>query len=217
MTMKFRDINASLITLLGAAEAGRYRTIGYQERAKSGAGVLDSLRTVEVFYVSGEFPKSAGSQSGPLYHNIIFKIDLTASKGAEGNLTALNNPDSTAAQVSAALSTFQQAAKLADDSLNELIDIVIQTIMATANTDLGWSSPIADRWIDNVEKHQPITHGEVVVITASIQLSCAIDETIVGDESVTLADIDTEFTPTSVDEEDTDDTTKTGVKVLFTT
>jgi hypothetical protein len=217
MTMKFRDINASLIALLGAAEAGRYRTIGYNQRAKSGASVLDSLRTVEVFYESGEMPKSGGSLSGPIKHDMVFRIDLTASKGAVGNVSALDNPDSTAAQVATALSGFQQAEKLANDSIDELYDIVFQIIMATANTDLGWSSPIADRWINDFQKHPTTKYGEVITVTASMHLSCNIDETIVGAESVTLADIDTEFTPTSVDEEDTDDTTKTGIKVLFNT
>jgi len=215
--MKFRSIKVSLINLLGAAEAGRYRTIGYQERAKSGAGVLDSLRTVEIFYASGEMPKSGGSLSGPIKHDMVFGINLTASKGAVGDVAALDNPNSTAAQVAAALGSFQHAQDLADDSLDELIDIIFQILMATANTNLGWTSAIGDRWTDNIEKHKPTKYGEVVVMTATMQLSCNIDETIVGATGVPLEDIDTEIVPTSVDTEDTDDTTSTKVKVLFVT
>jgi hypothetical protein len=115
-------------------------------------------------------------------HNITMAIDLTVSKAAEGDLSTITNPASTPAQVAAALAVFQEASALADDSLDELIEIVYQIIMDGRNVDLQLpSGTISNRWIDQVRKDDPIPRGEYVILTGSMQLTCGASEAVPGD------------------------------------
>ena len=69
--MLFRTIQAAIINdILGPAEAGRFRTVGFQRQAKAAEDALDNSRLVQVFYSSGSFPFAKSSRITP-QHNII--------------------------------------------------------------------------------------------------------------------------------------------------
>jgi hypothetical protein len=211
--MNFRTIKQAVIDLLGTSAAGRYRTIGFQEQGKAATEIEDDDRSVEVYYSAGGFPKSKGSLTGPVQHDITFRVDMSASKASVVDLAVLNNDLSTPAQKATALSARQEAAKLADDSLDELFDIVYQVLMNAENVDLGLSFPVYNRWVNNFQKSDPILRGDLVVLTASIMLDCSIDERLDGDEGTAgsvgdIHDVELDIR----DENDVSDEGKAGVK-----
>lgn len=184
--MIFRQIKEALVNqILGPAEAGRFRTVGFQRQVKSAAETLGASRMVQVYYSSGDFPKNAGRINGPTIHDITIRLDLTVSTAAAGDLSVINNPASTSEQIAVALLAFQEAASLADDSIDELFDIVYQIIMDGRNVDLGLpSGTVSNRWIDQINKDDPVPRGEYVILTGSMILTCRAAETVSGDIGV---------------------------------
>lgn len=209
MTMNFQIIKGNLVSILQTAEGGRYRTIGYQQQGQSAIETLDNERSIQVYFSNGLFKKSGGSRIAYVDHTMTFRIEMTASKASEGDLAPLENPASTPAERATALAAFQDAAALADDSLDELIEIVYQIIMDARNRDVGLdpAGVLADSWIDQIQKDNPIPRGEYVAITGLMQFTCKMNEDLTGDPGTTAGNIiDTEI------ELETDDVGKAGTQ-----
>jgi len=181
MMMNFRTIKSEIVTLLGAAAAGRFRTLGYPSDAMAASGVVNSDRSVQVYNKNGDFPRKSGSLSGPVMHTPTVTIELTASATARGDLSTLDDPGSTPSEFAVAIAAFKDATLAADDSLDELIEIVYQTIMDARNLDLGHADPISERWISSWEKTNPMQQGQYVSIVASMDLTYKIDEQLTGE------------------------------------
>jgi len=183
--MNFRIIKQSIIDIYGAAEAGRYRTIGYQKQSSTSDSVLDTLRTITIYYKSGSLPKSSGVLTGPNQHDQTFIIELMASKAATADLSVINNPESTPEEIAAALAASSEDGILVDDSMDELIEIAYQIAMDARNVDLGLSiGAVANRWVDNIEKGDPLEQGALMVLSASMMLTCRTEEQVSGDVGV---------------------------------
>lgn len=181
MTMKFRTVKAAIVTLLGNASAGKFRTVGFQPQGESAEQNLNDERSVQVFFSEGTFPKSSASIQGPYDHSVKYDVWLTVSKASEGDLSALENPASTDGERATALAAFELASPLADESLDELIELVFQIIMEADNIDLGLSVGIAtNRWIGKIEKDQPTPRGRFVSITALMPITCNMSEEVTG-------------------------------------
>jgi hypothetical protein len=194
MTMNFRTIKSSLITILGNAEAGRYRTIGYQRQGQSADENLNNERSVQVFYNQGEFPRSAGSMSGEVMHGLTFAVQMTVATPAKGDLSVIDNDSATQVDVANAIDAIQDSQQLADDSMDEFIDILYQVLMDAENVDVGLDiGDVSNRWVDNVQKDQPIKSGQYVVLTGSMQFTCSCDEEVTGDSGTAGNAIDTEI------------------------
>ncbi len=187
--MKFRAAKASIEEILIAGSADCYRVIGYQHQ-QTGADEVDNLnRTVQVFYSSGDFPKSSGRLTGSTQHDIIYRLDLMVSAQTQGDVSTLNSPMSLPAEKSIALDAFLEAGNVADNSLDELIELIYQVLMDPQNYDMGQTKgTVSSRWIDQVQKDQPIDRGELVVLTASMFMRLRTSEDITG-ESGTAGDI----------------------------
>lgn len=178
--MNFRTIKDGLITLLGNEAAGRFIVLGYQKQSQRAEELLNNKRNVQVYYARGEFPKSKASTNGPIQHDMTFNIDCMVSKSAEVDLTPLENPAATPLQKATALAASRSASQLADDSMDELFEIIDQIIMDARNIDLGLDFKIASRWIGRMDKDSPLPNGEYVVLTGIMQLTCSIDEQVLG-------------------------------------
>ena len=188
--MNFRTIKNSIINILGTAEAGRFRTVGFQRQTKSGEEVINNNRLVTVYYSSGAFPKRAGRNTGPVQHDITYRIELTVSKPASGDVSIINNPSSTPAAIAAAIEAIQEAAQLADESIDELFDIVYQILMDARNVDMGLSVGIVtNHWIDSIQKDEPRPKGDLVVLTGSANLTLRTSEQVTGDPGTPGANI----------------------------
>ena len=80
--MNFRKIKGSIIqNVLGPAEAGRFQTIGYQRQTGSVQQAGSGVTNVQVFYSSGDFPKST-RWTGPVSHDITYRVELTVARAA---------------------------------------------------------------------------------------------------------------------------------------
>lgn len=213
MTMSFRTIKAEIVALLSAAAAGRYRVIGNHEDAVDASRLAGADRSVQVFNASGEFSKKSGGLAGPVQHDLTVRVELMASAKASADLSVLEDPDSTAGEIAAALASVQTASALADDEIDELIDIVFQVLMDARNRDVGHSTPVANRWISDWRKSAPMVRGEHVAIGAQMDLTYRIDEDVAGDPGVTPTTgeaVDTSITVTN----DETGTTQPGAGVI---
>ena len=184
MTMFFRQVKASIIdNVLEPAAAGRFSIVGYQRQVKPG----ERDNTVDVFFRSGSFSKGSSAINGPTTHDITFEIYLIVSKAAKGDLAVLNNQASTDEERATALTNFQLAAKAADDGFDELAEIVYQILMDAQNQDLGMpKGDVSNRWIDRIEKNEPVGQGSNVILAGSMNLTCRVVEPITGASVVFL-------------------------------
>jgi hypothetical protein len=189
--MRFREVKQSLINnVLGPAEAGRFQTIGFQRQKKSAEENKGNSRTIQVYYNSGDFPTSRGSLQGPNQHDLTFKIDITVSEPVGADLSVLRDNLSTPAEKAAALLLAQESAERADNSIDELFEIVYQIVMDARNINLGIDTSnfrVANRWIGQIQKDDGLENGDLFVITGSMQLTCRVSEDVTGD-TPTLAD-----------------------------
>jgi|GEM_PF-1564651 len=211
--MLFRQVKRSITDkVLGPSEDGRYRTIGYQNQTEDAESSLDNERSVQVFWSDFNAPKNASALQGPFKHNVTYNIELSAAKATELDLEVLNSMSATPEDKAEALYGFQEAAELADESFDELVDIIFQVIMDARNIDLGMpKGVVASRWLSQAKKDDPVPAGEFALLTGSMTLTCSFSEEAGGDPGVEgAASINT-----VVDIAD-DDVEKTGVEVTTT-
>lgn len=183
MTMLFRTLKANLTTILGAAAAGQYTVVGYQQQTIDAKEVLGLRRRVQVFFDSGDFSKGKAGVASSTQHEITYRVELTVSASAKGDLTVINNPASTDPQRATAIAAFQTAASEADDSLDEFFDLIYQVLMDADNLDIGTSGPpyaVSNRWVSGMRKSSIIPQGEYVILTGSIDYTCQAIENITG-------------------------------------
>jgi hypothetical protein len=216
--MQFEILKQNIIdNVLVPGEGGQYVTIGYQ-RQRDSAEVIKQNRQVTVYFSESEMPKSGGQSYGDVKHNVVFKVELAVVTPAKADLSVLNDSSATDAQRATALRQMSEAGVIADAEMDELIRIVYQTLMDARNNQLGMSPPedrprlkqVSSRWIDQISKDTPLPDGEYLMLTASMRLTCSVDETITGIQPVTVpggAIIDGDI------ELDGDDVAKQGVKV----
>lgn len=206
--MLFRTAKAAIVSLLGAAAAGRYRVAGYQDQNVSAVEVAGDNRLAQVFYSEGSFPQSASGR-GPFRHNVTVNIELIVSEAAGGNLTALNDPLSTPGDIASALAAFEPAASRADDALDEFFDDVFQVLMAGDNLNLGVSSGLNNRWVNDFKKMDVLPRGEYAVLSGVLTLTFIVEEEVVSTDTEDL-----EFVDASLVFED-DETPKAGTIKVF--
>lgn len=209
MTMNFRIAKTNIVEILFNNTKNCFQVIGHQRQAKSADEVIDNNRLVQVFYSFGDIPKSAGRQRGPVQHDATYRIELTVSSPAQVDLSTLNNPNSSEAELDASLISSQEASSIADDLLDELYDLVYQILMDPTNADMGMTEGIvSNRWIDQFQKDDPLDKGELVVLTGSMFLKLRIAEQITGISPTTNGDIQN----VTIDI-DSDDVEKTAIKI----
>ena len=187
--MKFRTITEAIRRLLANQAQGAFRVIGQQKAGKGAATVLDSDRLVEVYYSKGDFPKGGGGLFGPTKHDLTYRIDLTVSKATVGDVATIEDANSTAAQMAAAIADMKESGLLADESLDELFDLVYQILMDARSADLGLDiGTVTGRWISQLQKDDPIKTGNYTILTGSMILTCSATEPVYGYTGETLAD-----------------------------
>jgi len=188
--MNFITIKNSITNILGLAESGRYRTVGFQRQTRAAEEVKGNNRQVTVFFSRGDFPKSSGRNTGPVQHDITYRIELIVSSAAKMDLSIINNPSSTPEQKAVALAAAHEAAALADELMDELWSIIYQILMDGRNVDMGLSvGTVANRWIDSFQKDEPRTRGKFVVLTGIGILTLRTGEQVSGDTGAPGANI----------------------------
>jgi hypothetical protein len=214
--MTFRTVKTAIQDLLDTQAAGRFRVIGKQVMSKSADEIKDNDRLVQVYFSDGNFPKSAGRLHGSKTHDITIEIDMTASAGAVGDLSILDNPAATAIQKAAAIAAIREASEIADTKIDELVDAVYNILMDARYESLSLPiGTISSRWIDRIQKDTLLERGEFVVKTANMKYTCRVQEYVSGDIGNQPARVIYDSTtPISADVTEIQDTTeKTGVIV----
>lgn len=187
--MEFRKIRDALRRLLIQNAGSEFNVITAQKRGKSAEEVVDNSRLVEVYYNRGGLPKSGGGLLGPKKHDMTFRIDLTVAKATEGDTAVIEDPGSSAAEVSRAIADMKSSMVLADESIDELFDCVYQILMDARNVDFGLpDGTIGSRWVTDLAKDEPTELGNLTMITGSLVLTCTATEPVDGYEGVTVKD-----------------------------
>lgn len=192
--MNFRVIKQALFEAIVAAESGLWNTIGHQRQRSDVVQAKGFDRTVEVFYRSGDFPKSGSTNHGPKKHDPSFELALFVSSEAEGDLSILENSASTPAERQTAMAALKDAAGLVDASMDELIDYIYQTVMSAATRYLGLERGLFDvLYISEINKDQPHNEGDLVILTATMRVTCTTEENVTGITGTPAVSIDTDF------------------------
>lgn len=166
--MNFRTIKTNIITLLAAAAAGRYDTL-QAPRQKQGSEDINRLKKVIVYLSTDDFLSNKGTTNGELQSSPTYKILLQVS----ANSTYADGADP---------SSLVDAEILADNQIDELIEIVFQIIMDARNMDLGMAiGQVNNRYIKNVTKGDPARDGDTVTVVASMDLSLNTPEDVLGE------------------------------------
>ena len=181
--MVFQAIKAAIKDTLENQSSGNYDVIGYQRQSKSSE---EFTKEVNVFYRSGTFPKSAaGIYGSTVKHEIEFEIQYTVSAAAEADLSILNSEVATSEEISEALAAMKDGAYKADEKIDELFSEVWNVIMNAENAFFGLDDyKVQDRWLEDMQKDNPVPQGEYVVLSARSRLTCTVEE-IPGGETGT--------------------------------
>ncbi len=185
--MLFPLVKDAIIAALIAGQGAEFVTTEFQKQGKGAKEIKDKSRIATVFYAGGQFGKAMRS-TGPTNHETTFKIELTVAQEAEVDLAVLNSPTATPAQKVTALNGLENAAKLADDSIDELFEKVYEILMDGLNYDFGLNKGIiSDRMVNNFGKDEPVPRGDLVVLTGSAILTLNIAEQVPGNNIDTSA------------------------------
>ena len=177
MTMNYQLIRDAIEDLLVAGESGNFQTVMFQRQRKAAETVQGTKRMVQCFYKGGSFPDSVGQMNGPFQHDATYQFDLTTSDKAKVDLATLNNEAATSEQRIAALQARQEAAEIANASMDQLFDNVFQIIMDPANRDMGLSiGKVVKRWVNQFQKDDPVETGELVILTGAFLFTCRTNE-----------------------------------------
>lgn len=191
MTMNFIVVRDALVSTLAAGATGKYRVLGYQKPAEAGESLTNTNRLVQVFFSDGILPKNK-SAIDYFHHDLIFKIELTATMPATGDLAIIENPASTPTQLATALAGIKNAESLVDLSIDELYNDVCDVLYNNEKIDLGLSEELQDRWLSEFHKNKIAYHGDLLFLTGTIQYTCSVVEVFGGETSVSceLIDVD---------------------------
>lgn len=186
--MNFQTLKQSIIdNVLVPGEQGRYVTIGNQIQRKS-AEVINANNQVTLYYSEGDIPRAPGQAYGDLMHNVAFMIELTIAAEAEADISLIDSDTATENEKAKAIRAMTEASVKADEKMDELIAAVFNVLMDARNEQMGINPPadrpdlkvVSSRWIDQIRKDTPSQDGEYFVLTASMRLSCRIEENITG-------------------------------------
>lgn len=178
--MNFRTIKTALVEILESAEAGRWQTVGAQRQTVSAREALNENRFVRVTYDQGDL--SLTRSAGSTMHKITYLLLFQVSADAKADLSIIDNPGSTPAQIVNALAAKENADERADQQMDELWDLVYQTVMNREiyrlNIDGG---KVFDKiTVSGFQKGEPEPRGELVSLTAAAQITCNSTEAITG-------------------------------------
>jgi len=178
--MKFREIKQSLIdNVLGPNTGGNFRVIGYQKQSQDANENEGLNRSIQVFHQAASFDRGMRI-NGPQNSEITYRLELVVATKASMDLSPINDSEASEFEKAAAIAAMNESAEIADDSMDEFWENVYQIIMAGDHFDLGLSAgSISGRRIASYQKDQPLSQGDLLVLTASATLSVSATEELV--------------------------------------
>lgn len=196
--MTFQAVKTALQNLLASNASTNFFVIGAQTQGARAEDILNRPM-VQVFYSQTEWDEGRSPRAGKATGTVTFKVLLTIASASSVDIATLNDPDSTAGQIAAALAANAAAEDVADAAWDNLYSIVWNILRDPENRNFGVAETtwqISDNWIASTKKGDPIIRGEVVAISGTMNLTCKIVEYPSStDETPGLA-IDTVFNAT---------------------
>ena len=194
--MLFEQLRDNIEALLVANQGTLFRTIVGQRERTDASEVKDGLRTLQVFYESGEYSDSkSGKQSKE--HACEYRLEYKLSRAASADLTVLDNEDATPAQLQAALLSADEGSTRADKYMDEFRRIVSQILLDPKNRAMGFDDTPGTRGqiqytvsrpkLERFRKNQPLPKGGLIVLTASETFTAVVTETFDGADVVAAA------------------------------
>ena len=183
--MNFELLRDGLEATLIANQGSLFRTIGEQKQSTGAEEVKGILRTVQVFYNTGNYPRGKSGRQN-FEHDTGFQLEYTVSSPSKADLTVLDDPGASAPAKQAALLASSEGTRLADRLLDELKRFVTQILMDPVNEDYGLTKfTVSDPWLSNFRKNEPIDKGGLIVLTGSETFSAVVTETTAGATTTT--------------------------------
>lgn len=180
--MEFQNVQTGLVSMLGAAAASRYRTVGYEDIPIDQSEISGNNKLVSVYYKNGTFPLGKSGRFGPANHECNFNIELKLSQACSVDIATLEDPASTQGELSTALSGLQNAKDLANSNLDAFVSIIFGVLTDNRNAFLGLSKKVfSDRWISGINKEKLQVFGDMIIATAILTYTCEVKEVFVGD------------------------------------
>lgn len=178
--MNFEIIRDALDALLIANQGSLFRTITHQQQKTSADEVKGSLRTVQVYFSEGEFPRDKSSRQ-ELEHEMTFQLILSASSPAKVDLATLNDDNASAAAIQAALLAMDVGNAIVDRLIDELYRIVTQILNDPVNKGLGLTKGIVkSAWFGSIDKAKPENLGKLAFLRASCEFTAQTTEKLIG-------------------------------------
>lgn len=184
--LEFENLRDGITAVFRENEQGLYTTIDHQEQSRSSELSKGTLRTIQVFFESGDaFSSSEGEFEG----DVSFRLLLRVAEPSTGDKATLDDENASAAAKQAALLAIDTGAARADLSWDALLRIALRVIMSPLNRDLGLTEfVVGDRKLKTYRKDAPIDHGKLVVVTGSAFISASVTEIMDGDTPVASED-----------------------------
>lgn len=210
--MVFEDLRDSLLTLLQTKAGSRFRAIGVQKQSFGSQEIKGDLRTVQVFYVTGDYPAS-GKQI--FRHDVTFQLLLSVSSPTIGDKATVEDKSASASARQTALLAVQEAEDLVDKSMDELWRMVSQILKDPINEEIGLANyVVSNPELNGFRKNQLLDKGTLTTLTASATFTATIDETTPGATGVEAIQpaIDTVLNEQPVDGTNIDDPPQVGME-----
>jgi hypothetical protein len=184
--MAFELVRDALAATLAANAVDRFSVDTFQRQSHAAEELVGKHRHVSVYYRQGNFEKGrSGWLQGPFKHAVTLSVELLLAAPASMDLNIMNDKTATPTQLMSALAASREAAEVANLAWDELARMLWQILISPLNDSLGLTTMvIEDRWISNVQKEHPAPMGEYVLLSGTMDYTCTIVETAVGDLGV---------------------------------
>lgn len=213
--MGFEVVRDALTAVLVANQGSLFRTILGQKERVDASEVKGGLRTIQVFYESGEYKDSAsGKQSKE--HDCEYRLEYKLSIAASANLSVLDDDSASTAAKAAALLAADAGSTRADKAMDEFRRIITQILLDPKNRGLGLATnpnsqgsfgyTISRQKLERFRKNQPLQKGGLIVLTASETFATTVTETFDGADVVAAAAVPIDY-ETGISNADGDPTT----------
>jgi hypothetical protein len=169
------------VDLLGSQANDRFQVIGFQRQKKAAETNID-LPLVQCWIDSADVDWDRSSRNGPKEWDIRIEIQFTIAQPAVLDIVTIQDPNSTAAQRSLALTNLMEPAKSAANYLYSAWGAVCEILDDARNENLGLpTNAISDKSYSNFQQDKLPPRGGLAVLTATSFLEFRVREAQLGD------------------------------------
>lgn len=183
----FLIIKDSLIkNILGPYAEDNFDLVGHLRQVKD-AEAVSRKRLVQVFFTRSQIDWTTTRTKGNFVHEATYQIDFTIAVKSKMDVSVMLDLEATPEEKITALDHTLEATAIADKDLDNLYALIIEILRQPQNYNLGVDEEIvkiANMRPAQYQKNDPLENGGLVVVTASLFITCRIPETVSGEEGI---------------------------------